>query len=84
MEKLTNRQQQVLDIIRQHIDQTGYPPTRADIAREVWDDPYSASDSTIDVHVSALRRRFGESASDPRFLRVVRGVGVGLIAPNGS
>ena len=35
MEKLTGRQQQVLDIIRQHIDQTGYPPTRADIAREL-------------------------------------------------
>ena len=32
MEKLTQRQQQVLDVIRQHIDQTGYPPTRADIA----------------------------------------------------
>ncbi len=35
MEKLTSRQQQVLDIIRHHIGETGYPPTRADIAREM-------------------------------------------------
>ncbi len=58
--------------------------SRADIAREVWDDPYSASDSTIDVHVSAIRRRLGESALEPRFLRVVRGVGVGLMPPDAS
>ena len=35
MEKLTQRQQQVLDIVRVHIDETGYPPTRADIARQL-------------------------------------------------
>ena len=33
MEKLTQRQQQVLDIVREYIDRTGYPPTRADIAQ---------------------------------------------------
>ena len=37
MDKLTDRQQQVLDLIRQHIEDTGYPPTRADIARELGD-----------------------------------------------
>lgn len=56
--------------------------TRREIAREVWDDPYSASDSTIDVHLSALRRRLGETAAEPRHLRVVRGVGVGLFVPD--
>jgi len=35
MEKLTARQQQVLDLVRRHIEDTGYPPTRADIAREL-------------------------------------------------
>lgn len=58
--------------------------SRGEIAREVWDDPYSASDSTIDVHVSALRRRLGETATEPRFIRVVRGVGVGLASPDES
>ncbi|MDP1068882.1 repressor LexA, partial [Klebsiella pneumoniae] len=33
--KLTNRQTEVLECIRKHIETTGYPPTRADIAREL-------------------------------------------------
>ncbi|MBP8925664.1 MAG: repressor LexA, partial [Pseudomonadales bacterium] len=35
MSKLTDRQSQVLELIRTYIDSTGYPPTRADIAREL-------------------------------------------------
>ncbi len=35
MEKLTQRQQQVLDLIKQYIDDTGYPPTRANIAEHL-------------------------------------------------
>lgn len=31
--KLTKRQGEVLECIRRHIEATGYPPTRADIAR---------------------------------------------------
>ena len=34
MQELTVRQQEVLDLIRRYQDLTGYPPTRADIARE--------------------------------------------------
>ena len=33
--KLTARQEQVLDVIRRYVADTGYPPTRADIAREL-------------------------------------------------
>ena len=33
--KLTARQEQVLNVIRQYVADTGYPPTRADIAREL-------------------------------------------------
>ena len=32
---LTARQTQVLELIRQYIVDTGYPPTRADIAKEL-------------------------------------------------
>jgi repressor LexA len=53
MEKLTNRQQQVLDIIRTHIDQTGYPPTRADIAREMG----FKSANAAEEHLKALARK---------------------------
>ena len=34
----------------------------------------------IDVHVSWLRRKLGESAAQPRYLHTVRGVGVKLVA----
>ena len=32
---LTARQAQILELIRRHINDTGYPPTRADIALEL-------------------------------------------------
>lgn len=53
MEKLTARQQQVLDIIREHIDTTGYPPTRADIARELG----FKSANAAEEHLKALARK---------------------------
>ena len=53
MEKLTHRQQQVLDIVRLHIDDTGYPPTRADIARELG----FKSANAAEEHLKALARK---------------------------
>ena len=53
MEKLTNRQQQVLDLIRRLIDETGYPPTRADIARELG----FRSANAAEEHLKALSRK---------------------------
>ena len=53
MEKLTQRQQQVLDLIRRHIDDTGYPPTRADIARELG----FKSANAAEEHLKALARK---------------------------
>ena len=53
VEKLTSRQQQVLDLIRQHIDQTGYPPTRAEIARELG----FKSANAAEEHLQALARK---------------------------
>ncbi|MFK7978075.1 MAG: transcriptional repressor LexA, partial [Halioglobus sp.] len=49
----TARQQQVLDIIREHIDSTGYPPTRADIARELG----FKSANAAEEHLKALARK---------------------------
>lgn len=53
MEKLTPRQQQVLDLVRRHIDETGYPPTRADIARELG----FKSANAAEEHLKALARK---------------------------
>jgi DNA-binding response OmpR family regulator len=49
---------------------------------EVWHQPYGGSDKTVDVHLSWLRRKLGETASSPRYLFSVRGVGVKLAVPD--
>jgi len=53
MEKLTQRQQQVLDLIRQYIDDTGYPPTRANIAENLG----FKSANAAEEHLKALARK---------------------------
>jgi DNA-binding response OmpR family regulator len=55
--------------------------SRRQLLAEVWKQPYGGGDKTIDVHVAWLRRKLGESATEPRYLRTVRGVGVKLVDP---
>jgi DNA-binding response OmpR family regulator len=55
--------------------------TRRELLAEVWQQPYGGSDRTVDVHLSWLRRKLGESAAEPRYLHSVRGVGVRLVDP---
>ena len=51
--KLTKRQSEVLECIRDHIDATGYPPTRADIARSLG----FKSANAAEEHLKALARK---------------------------
>ena len=53
MIKLTARQQQVLDLIKQHVEDTGYPPTRVEIARELG----FKSANAAEEHLKALARK---------------------------
>ena len=55
--------------------------TRRELLAEVWRQPHGGGDKTIDVHVSWLRRKLGESASQPRYLHTIRGVGLKLEPP---
>ncbi len=52
--------------------------SRRELLAEVWRQPHGGADRTIDVHLSWLRRKLGESASSPRYLHTVRGVGIKL------
>jgi DNA-binding response OmpR family regulator len=56
--------------------------TRRELLAEVWRQPYGGADKTVDVHLSWLRRKLGETAAEPRYLYTVRGVGVKLDAPD--
>ena len=53
-----------------------------ELLSEVWQQAYGGSDRTVDVHLSWLRRKLGESAAQPRYLLSVRGVGVRLVDPD--
>ena len=53
--------------------------TKRELLVEVWQQPYGGADRTIDVHVSGLRRKLGETAAQPRYLHTVRGVGIRLV-----
>jgi DNA-binding response OmpR family regulator len=58
--------------------------SKRELLSEVWRLPYGGSDKTVDVHLSWLRRKLGESGAEPRLLQTVRGVGVRLAeAPTG-
>jgi len=51
--KLTARQQQVLDLIKDKMDETGYPPTRVEIAKELG----FKSPNAAEEHLRALARK---------------------------
>ena len=53
MEKLTKRQAEVLNLIKSHIADTGYPPTRADIAKKL----HFKSPNAAEEHLKALHRK---------------------------
>ena len=53
MKTLTARQQQVYDLIRDHINQTGMPPTRAEIAAQLG----FRSPNAAEEHLKALARK---------------------------
>ncbi len=53
MIKLTARQQEVLDLIKRSIDETGYPPTRAEIAKELG----FRSANAAEEHLKALAKK---------------------------
>ncbi len=66
------------------ISRNGEVVTRRELLVEVWQQPYGGGDRTVDVHLSWLRRKLGESAAAPGYLRTVRGVGVRLVDPKTS
>jgi DNA-binding response OmpR family regulator len=55
--------------------------SKRELLNEVWQLPYGGPDKTVDVHLSWLRRKLGETAQEARYLHAVRGVGVRLAAP---
>jgi len=51
---------------------------RAQIIEHVWGGEWYGDEHVVDVHVGHLRRKLGDDANEPRFVRTVRGVGYGM------
>lgn len=70
------------DLLLSLASRRGEVVTKRTLLSEVWQQAYGGGDRTVDVHLSWLRRKLGETAAEPRYLHTVRGVGVRLAAPD--
>jgi len=80
---------QVMDLSRKEFDllwhlvtRRGEVVSKRELLAAVWRQSYGGPEKTVDVHLSWLRNKLGESARSPRYLRSVRGVGVMLVEPD--
>jgi len=55
--------------------------TRDQLIESIWGFDYDGDPRTVDVHVRRLRRALGDSASTPRYLHTVHGLGYKFVAP---
>ncbi|GGY08240.1 DNA-binding response regulator [Streptomyces tanashiensis] len=76
-----------LDLTRKEFDlleflawRPGVVVPRGELFKQVWLQTYRG-ERTVDVHLSWLRRKLGESAARPRYLHTVRHAGIKLEAP---
>jgi len=60
---------------------SGRVKTRDQLLEEIRERDYEVFDRSIDVHISALRKKLGDDAKDPRFIRTFRSAGYMLIHP---
>jgi DNA-binding response OmpR family regulator len=71
------------DLLHYLATRAGEVVTKRQLLTDVWQLPYGGADKTVDVHLSWLRRKLGETGQDPVYLHTVRGVGVKLSPPPG-
>lgn len=57
----------------------GRVKTREALLDEIRDRNYDVFDRSIDVHISSLRKKLGDDAKEPRFIRTVRSAGYMMI-----
>ena len=68
-------------LLRVLLENAGRVVRREQLIEQVWDTTWFGSTKTVDVHVSALRRKLGDDPASPRYIHTVRGVGFRFSAP---
>jgi two-component system response regulator RegX3 len=63
------------ELLRVLLERSGKVMRRDEIVHAVWDPAWFGSTKTLDVHISALRRKLGDDPAAPRYIHTVRGVG---------
>lgn len=61
-------------------EQAGKVMSREQLMERAGNNPEDAFDRSIDVHISRLRNKLGDSPKEPRLIKTVRGLGYVLVA----
>ena len=70
------------EILRLLLERAGRIVRRGELMDEVWDPNWFGSTKTLDVHVSALRKKLSDDPAAPRYIHTVRGVGFRFASPD--
>ncbi|CAM3416709.1 winged helix family transcriptional regulator [Marinicrinis lubricantis] len=52
--------------------------SREELMEKVWGSSFLGSSNTVDVHIKTIRKKLGDSATSPKYIATVRGVGYRL------
>jgi DNA-binding response OmpR family regulator len=63
------------DLLAYLISNAGSAVTREQIMSSVWDEHWFGSTKTLDMHISALRRKLAAGRADVSYITTLRGVG---------
>jgi DNA-binding response OmpR family regulator len=69
------------DILTSLMKSRGRIKSREALIESLRDRHYEVFDRSIDVHIAALRRKLGDDAHEPRYIRTVRSAGYMFINP---
>lgn len=69
------------DLLHSLAKARGRVKTREQLLDEIRERDYDVFDRSIDVHISALRRKLSDDAKEPRFIKTVRSVGYMFLKP---
>ena len=70
------------DLLLSLASAVGRVRTREQLLEEIRERNYEVFDRSIDVHISALRKKLGDDPKTPRFIRTVRTLGYALLPPD--
>jgi DNA-binding response OmpR family regulator len=69
------------ELLKALVANEGKVVSREKLMRDVWDSAWYGSTKTLDMHISVLRRKLGDDASQPSYITTIRGVGFRFDAP---